>query len=95
MKVGGYVVGNLLISVIAGALTLAWSLAFGVPYAVLLAIAVAVLDLIPVVGSVVGGVLVSLVAIPSPRRPCCCPTKFCTLASTAPDRSRAAAHATV
>ncbi|GAA3434049.1 AI-2E family transporter [Kutzneria kofuensis] len=63
VKVGGYVLGNLLISVIAGVLTLAWSLAFGVPYAVLLAIAVAVLDLIPVVGSVIGGVLVSLVAL--------------------------------
>jgi predicted PurR-regulated permease PerM len=63
VKVGGYVLGNLLISVIAGVLTLAWSLVFGVPYAVLLAIAVAVLDLIPVVGSVIGGVLVSLVAL--------------------------------
>ncbi|WP_030109315.1 AI-2E family transporter [Kutzneria albida] len=63
VKVGGYVLGNLLISVIAGVLILAWSLVFGVPYAVLLAIAVAVLDLIPVVGSVIGGVLVSLVAL--------------------------------
>ncbi len=62
-KVGGYVLGNLAVSVIAGALTLVWLLIFGVPYAALLAIAVAVLDLIPVIGSVVGGVLVSLVAL--------------------------------
>ncbi|MFF1612274.1 AI-2E family transporter [Amycolatopsis sp. NPDC058278] len=62
-KVGGYVLGNLAISVIAGVLTLIWLLIFGVPYAALLAIAVAILDLIPVVGSVVGGVLVSLVAL--------------------------------
>ncbi|WP_326950190.1 MULTISPECIES: AI-2E family transporter [unclassified Amycolatopsis] len=62
-KVGGYVLGNLAISVIAGVLTLVWLLIFGVPYAALLAIAVAILDLIPVVGSVVGGVLVSLVAL--------------------------------
>ncbi|TDV57878.1 AI-2E family transporter [Actinophytocola oryzae] len=62
-KVGGYVLGNLLISVIAGVLTLIWLLIFGVPYAVLLAITVAVLDLIPVVGSVIGGILVSLVAL--------------------------------
>ncbi|MEV4605012.1 AI-2E family transporter [Amycolatopsis sp. NPDC049253] len=62
-KVGGYVLGNLAISVIAGVLTLAWLLIFGVPYAALLAITVAILDLIPVVGSVVGGVLVSLVAL--------------------------------
>jgi predicted PurR-regulated permease PerM len=61
-KVGGYVLGNLLISVIAGVLTLIWLLIFGVPYAVLLAITVAVLDLIPVVGSVIGGIIVSLVA---------------------------------
>jgi predicted PurR-regulated permease PerM len=63
VKVGGYVLGNLAISVIAGVLTLVWLLIFGVPYAVLLAIAVAVLDLIPVIGSVIGGVLVSLVAL--------------------------------
>ncbi|ALG15404.1 hypothetical protein AOZ06_39265 [Kibdelosporangium phytohabitans] len=62
-KVGGYVLGNLLISVIAGVVTLIWLLIFGVPYAVLLAITVAVLDLIPVVGSIVGGVVVSLVAL--------------------------------
>ncbi len=61
-KVGGYVLGNLAVSVIAGVLTLVWLLIFGVPYAALLAIAVAVLDLVPVVGSVIGGVLVSLVA---------------------------------
>jgi predicted PurR-regulated permease PerM len=62
-KVGGYVLGNLLISAIAGILTLIWLLIFGVPYALLLAIAVAVLDLIPVIGSVIGGVVVSLVAL--------------------------------
>jgi predicted PurR-regulated permease PerM len=62
-KVGGYVLGNLVVSVIAGVLTLIWLLIFGVPYAVLLAITVAVLDLIPVIGSVIGGILVSLVAL--------------------------------
>jgi predicted PurR-regulated permease PerM len=62
-KVGGYVLGNLVISVIAGVLALIWLMIFGVPYALLLAIAVAVLDLVPVVGSVIGGVLVSLVAL--------------------------------
>ena len=62
-KVGGYVLGNLAISVIAGVLTLIWLLIFGVPYAALLAITVAILDLVPVVGSVVAGVVVSLVAL--------------------------------
>jgi predicted PurR-regulated permease PerM len=62
-KVGSYVLGNLLISVIAGVLTYGWLLAFGVPYALLLSITVAVLDLIPVIGSTVAGILVSLTAL--------------------------------
>jgi predicted PurR-regulated permease PerM len=62
-KVGGYVLGNLVISLIAGVLTLIWLTIFGVPYALLLAVTVAVLDLVPVIGSIIGGVLVSLVAL--------------------------------
>lgn len=62
-KVGGYVLGNLVISLIAGALTFGWLLAFGIPYAFLLSIMVALLDLIPVVGSTVAGVVVALVAL--------------------------------
>jgi predicted PurR-regulated permease PerM len=57
------VLGNVVISVISGLITLVWLLVFGVPYAVLLAITVAVLDLVPVIGSVIGGVVVSLVAL--------------------------------
>jgi predicted PurR-regulated permease PerM len=62
-KVGAYVLGNVLISVIAGVLTFAWLEIFHVPYALLLGLTVALLDLIPVVGSVVGGFVVSLVAL--------------------------------
>ena len=62
-KVGGYVLGNLVISIIAGVLTFAWLLIFGVPYAFLLAILVALLDLIPVVGSTIAGIVVALVAL--------------------------------
>jgi predicted PurR-regulated permease PerM len=62
-KVGSYVLGNLLISLIAGALTFIWLLIFGVPYAALLAITVALLDLVPVAGSIIGGLLASLVAL--------------------------------
>ena len=62
-RVGGYVLGNLLTSVIAGVGTYFWSLAFGIPYALLLGILVALLDLIPIVGSTVGGIIVSLVAL--------------------------------
>src|SRR4029077_13841475 len=35
-RVGGYVLGNLLTSVIAGAATWLWALAFGIPFALLL-----------------------------------------------------------
>jgi predicted PurR-regulated permease PerM len=62
-KVGGYVLGNFLTSVIAGLGTYFWLLAFGVPYPILLALMVALLDLIPVIGSTVGGAIVSLVAL--------------------------------
>jgi predicted PurR-regulated permease PerM len=62
-QVGGYVLGNVIISLIAGMLTFVWLLIFGVPYPLLLAIMVALLDLIPVIGSTVAGVVVCLVAL--------------------------------
>jgi len=62
-KVGWYVLGNLVTSLIAGVTTLVWLLAFGVPYPVVLALTVAILDLVPIVGSTVAGVVVSLVAL--------------------------------
>ena len=62
-KVGGYVLGNVLTSVIAGAGTYFWMLAFGIPYPLLLGMFVAILDLIPVIGSYVGGAVVTLVAL--------------------------------
>ncbi|MGW5382642.1 AI-2E family transporter [Nocardia sp. NPDC003963] len=62
-KVGAYVAGNILISVIAGAATFLWLTAFSVPYALLLALFVAVLDLVPVVGSTIAGTAVAAVAL--------------------------------
>ena len=62
-KVGGYVLGNVITSVIAGLGTFFWLLAFGIPYPVLLAMFVALLDLIPVIGSTIGGAVVTLVAL--------------------------------
>jgi predicted PurR-regulated permease PerM len=61
--VGGYLLGNLLTSLIAGIGTLVWAAALGLPYVLLLALMVALFDLIPVVGSTVAGVIVSLVAL--------------------------------
>jgi predicted PurR-regulated permease PerM len=62
-RVGGYVLGNLLTSFIAGVGTWGWALALGIPYALLLGLLVALLDLIPIVGSTIGGIIVSLVAL--------------------------------
>jgi predicted PurR-regulated permease PerM len=62
-KVGAYVLGNVLISIIAGVATFFWLMAFGVPYPLLLGIFVALLDLVPVVGSTIAGVVVGAVAL--------------------------------
>ena len=62
-KVGAYMLGNVITSLIAGLGTFFWMLAFGIPYPVLLAMLVALLDLIPVVGSTAGGAIVTLVAL--------------------------------
>jgi predicted PurR-regulated permease PerM len=61
-RVGGYVLGNVLVSLIAGLSSLVVLLVLGVPYPFLLATVVAVLDLIPVAGSVTAGIITSLVA---------------------------------
>jgi predicted PurR-regulated permease PerM len=61
-RVGGFMLGNLLTSVISGIGTYIWLLIFSVPDALLLALLVALLDLIPMVGSTVAGGIVSIVA---------------------------------
>jgi predicted PurR-regulated permease PerM len=60
--VGGYVTGNLVISLIAGTLTTVVLLAVGVPFAVALGVIVAVLDLIPLAGATIAGVIIGTVA---------------------------------
>jgi predicted PurR-regulated permease PerM len=62
-KVGGFVLGNFITSAIAGTGTYIWLVIFGVPYPILLALLVALLDLIPVIGSTIGGAIVALVAL--------------------------------
>ena len=54
--VGGYVAGNLLISVIAGTVTYFSLWGFGVPFRAVLALWVAFADLIPLVGATLGAV---------------------------------------
>lgn len=60
--VGGYVTGNLLISLIAGGLTTIVLIALGVPYAVALGLIVAILDLIPLAGATIAAILIGVVA---------------------------------
>ncbi len=62
-RVGGFVLGNIITSVVAGAGTTVWLTIFGIPYAFLLGLFVAIFDLIPIVGSTVAGIVVSLVAL--------------------------------
>ncbi|MGV0583488.1 AI-2E family transporter [Mycobacteroides chelonae] len=61
-KVGAYVGGNVVTSIIAGVATFIWCAAFDVPYAVLLGVLVAMFDLIPY-GSTVAGIVVAAVAL--------------------------------
>jgi predicted PurR-regulated permease PerM len=60
--VGGYVSGNLVISLVAGITTTLLLLALGVPYALALGLVVAILDLIPLAGATLAAIIVSLVA---------------------------------
>jgi predicted PurR-regulated permease PerM len=60
--VGGYVTGNLLISLIAGSLTTLVLLLTGVPYALALGLIVAILDLIPLAGATIAAIIVGTVA---------------------------------
>ena len=58
---GGYVRGNLAISVVAGIASYIVLKVMGVPYAETLAVVVAVLDVIPLVGATIGAVIVCVV----------------------------------
>jgi len=60
--VGGYVTGNLLISLIAGVFFGIVLYALGLPYAVALGLLVALLDLVPLAGATIAAVIVTLVA---------------------------------
>ncbi len=59
--IGGYVTGNLTISIIAGIVSTLVLLVLGVPYAVALGLLVALLDLIPLAGATIAAVIVTTV----------------------------------
>jgi predicted PurR-regulated permease PerM len=60
--IGGYVTGNLTISLIAGVVSTLVLLIVGVPFAVALGLLVAILDLIPLAGATIAAILVTTVA---------------------------------
>lgn len=60
--IGGYVAGNLAISLLAGTLTSLLLLVLGVQYAIALGLIVGLLDLIPLAGATLAAVIVSSVA---------------------------------
>jgi predicted PurR-regulated permease PerM len=60
--VGGYVSGNLAISLVAGVASWIVLFAVGVPYSVALGLLVAILDLIPLAGATIAAILVGTVA---------------------------------
>ncbi len=60
--VGGYITGNILISLIAGTSMTVVLLVMGVPYAVALGLLVAFLDLIPLAGATIAGIIVAIVS---------------------------------
>jgi len=60
--VGGYVTGNLLISLIAGGSTTLVLIIMGVPFAVALGLLVAILDLIPLAGATIAALVIGTVA---------------------------------
>jgi predicted PurR-regulated permease PerM len=62
-KVGGYMIGNLIISLFAGVATFLCLELVGVPYALPLAVTVALTDLIPMVGATLGAAICVLVAL--------------------------------
>jgi predicted PurR-regulated permease PerM len=59
--IGGYVTGNLAISLIAGIVSTLVLLVLGVPYAVALGLLVALLDLIPLAGATIAAIIVTTV----------------------------------
>ncbi|WP_190019484.1 AI-2E family transporter [Streptomyces hiroshimensis] len=63
LHVGRYMLGNVITSAIAGLATFLWCVGLDVPYAAALGMFVALMDMVPVVGSTIGGVVVSLVAL--------------------------------
>jgi len=62
-RVGGYVLGNLATSVVAGVASFIWLEAWQIPYPVALAMFIAITDLIPLIGATIGAIGITIVAM--------------------------------
>lgn len=62
-QVGKYVIGQMIIASISGFFTWIWAMAWSIPYPAALGMVVALFGLVPVVGSSIGGAVVTLVAL--------------------------------
>src|SRR6266536_2052461 len=62
-KVGDYMIGNLLISLVAGLASFVAFIVLGMPFSVPLAFVVALCDLIPMIGATLGAVIAVLLAL--------------------------------
>jgi len=62
-KVGGYMIGNIIISIFAGSASFLCMWLLGIPYALPLAVTVALTDLIPMVGATLGATVCVTVAM--------------------------------
>ena len=62
-QVGGYVLGQTVVATINGLLTWLMLTVLGLPFPVVLAVMAGFLALIPIVGTIVGGVIITLVAL--------------------------------
>jgi predicted PurR-regulated permease PerM len=62
-KVGGYMIGNIIISIIAGVVSYLAFVVLGVPFPAPLALLVAICDLIPMIGATLGAVIGVTVAL--------------------------------
>lgn len=62
-QVGRFMLGSVLNASIAGLSTYIWTLGWGIEYPAALGVMVALMDMIPVIGSTIGGAIVTLVAL--------------------------------
>ncbi len=62
-RVGGYVLGNIVTSIVIGVVTFGFLLIVGVPNAAPIALFVAVFDVIPLVGATIAGVVTVVIAL--------------------------------